>query len=266
MTLTSHILRGRVCAPPLFALSLLGAATPAWADALSSNTLSMTLNFSPAVKNTFGFSQIAGFDVNGAKAPPGQGSLTTMSDIATMTLTAPQDVVFVSPNNTDSKTTAASLLLRFENLTGVGGLAPKPFAPMLTGTYAWSLDDSLVDNVTFDTASSAYYVSILVNGAEMFSDTLTVFSPDKKSGVGKFDLSALSLPANSITRVEARLGLTATASSRRPPADPPVPMIPPPPEPKYPTPVPEPATRAILLTGFGAIGAALRARRRAFGS
>lgn len=249
----------------MLALSLCAGicAGPAWADATSSNTLSFELKFRDAETNRNGHSQIGKFNVDDLAAPAGQGSLATnhAGGIATLTLTAPQNVVSVSPNGSDAKTTAAAMLVRLANITGSGGGSDpaSPIDPLLSASFTWMLDDTLVDDPVFDAASSAYFVHFLINGVEAYSDTLQMFDPLSSAGTKVVPLPQFLLPANSITTLEARISLVAAVSSTRPPELPPPPVIPPD-EPRYPSMVPEPSTWLLLVCGFGALGATLRRR------
>src|SRR5438552_1704362 len=122
---------------------LLSTPTAVLADATSSNTLSLTLTFSPAQTNLFGYSDAASFFVNNAPAPPNNGSLTSNPNQASLTLTTPQDVITATPNNSFSKTTSATLGMRLANLSGGGGPLPaQPFTPnqlMLMGSFTYDL-------------------------------------------------------------------------------------------------------------------------------
>jgi hypothetical protein len=243
---------------------LVAAPAVALADAESSNTLSLTLSYSPRVNNTFGYSTLAAFAVNGG-APPATnpGSLRNNPAAASSTISVPQDVVSVFPDNAASQSTAASFQLLLENLTGSGGssLPANPFNPNLTASVTYDLNDSLVDMPPLDEAASSYFVYIYVNGVLAASSTLSATDPQHLTGTVPLAIPAFMLPANSVTRVIALLSLDAAASSYRPPSPPLTPPPIPPIPHIYPS-LPEPSTWAMLLLGLGSAGAALRAARR----
>ena len=232
------------------ALSL--APDAALADAESSNTLSLTLSFTPVQTNLFGY----------AYTSAGAGSVTSNPGGASLTITVPQDVVFVTPNNSDSKTTATSFKLNMANLSGSGPPTPTgaPYDPQMSGTLTYDLNNSLIDNPTLDSATSSYFINVFLNNVIVYTDTLTSASPQDLSGTTAPFAIPISLPANSISKLVVQLGLSAEASSYQPPAPPPSVLPPPPPPPVYP-PVPEPTTWALMIVGLGLVGGAARRRR-----
>jgi hypothetical protein len=233
---------------------LLSAPTALLADALSSNTLSLQLTFTPAQANLFGYSDAGAFDVNNLPVPPGgnNGSVISNPAAASLTLIAPQDVISASPDNTASKLTSATMGMRLANLSGSGdGSDPaQPYNPMLMGTFTYDLNDSAVDHPPFDLANSAYFVTVTIGGVVAFNQTLTAMDPQNLSGTVIIPIPNIVLPANSVTALVVSLGLSANVASSTPPAPPP-PPLPPPMAPQYPAdPIPEPSTLVLASSGL----------------
>jgi hypothetical protein len=251
-TAVSRIVLGLIPKRVLICLAgavLFSAPTALLATAVSSNTLSLTLTFTPAQTNLFGYSDAGAFDVNNLPVTPGgnNGSVTSNPAAASLTLNAPQDVISTPPDA--SKLTSATMGMRLANLSGSGdGSDPaQPYNPMLMASFTYDLNDSSVDNPPFDLANSSYFVTMTIAGVVAFTNTLTAMDPQNLSGTVIIPIPNIVLPANSVTALVVSLGLSANVASSTPPAPPP-PPLPPPMAPQYPAdPIPEPST--LVLAG-----------------
>ena len=243
----------------LLGVATLGVAASApggaLADALSANTFSLSLQLSAPQDNLFGYAYKSAGAKSVTSNPAAQGG-------PTLDIVVPQDVVFVSPTDSKSKTTSTTFQINLANLSGSGGGA-KPaqtFNPTLSGAFTYHLDDSAVDNPLYDSASSAYFITVTLNGAVIYTDTLSAADPQDRAGTIGLPLGGIVLPANSLSKLVFQMALSAEAASVLPPAPPPI-LPPPPPPPTYPA-VPEPATWALMLVGFGLVGGVVRRRGR----
>lgn len=221
-------------------LAGLGLSVTAQADALSVNTATLNLSFSPAVTNTFGYSI--------------QTSATYTSGPGSVHLTVPSDTAFAVPNRTDSKKSSATLTLRLANLSGSGPPTPAAatFDPHLLGNIVYDLNNTAVDLPPLDQAASTMFVDITLNGVNIYTNTITSSSPDDVSGALDLSLPPILLPANSVSKLIATVRFAAVASSSRPPAPPFPPVTPP---------LPEPSDWVLLLAGFTLLGGMMRERR-----
>ena len=226
-------------------------------SAESFNTLSLALGFTPAQNNLFGYSTRAAFDVNNMPAPTA-GSLDSYPTDASVILHAPDDIVIANDDSDVSGTTSATLYLNLANLSGGHGVLPsQSYDPQLQGFLFGELDDSAVVP-ELDYAESTYLVDVFIGGGLIFSHDDTLISTDDEHFLVPLNLPPFVLPADSVTSVIVYLRLSAYASSFSLPGSPPPPP-PPPPEPVYPS-LPEPATWALLMAGFGLVGSAARHR------